>query len=181
MAGGAARVIPDRDFSSRRRPRGRGPFDLAVLGVASALLLASAYAAGSAWVDARHARASLDEVRREIAAAEDRAKALQAAAGGEGEVGARAVWSATAPPPRVVAALAQMLPRDVRLETLTLRYAAQLEVEMTLTASTAADYDRFLQALESSPVFDRIVLGDESRADAVRASVRARYHGGEGS
>ena len=125
---------------------------------------------------ARHARASVEDVRREIAAAEARAKALQPAAGDEGALGARAVWSAEAPPPRVVAALAQMLPRDVRLETLILRYGAQLEVEMTLTARTAADYDRFLQALESSPAFDRVVLGDESRADAVRASVPGAYN-----
>jgi hypothetical protein len=174
-------VIPERDFSSRRRPRGRRPADVALLAAASFLLLAAAYAAGSAWMDARHARASLDEVRAEIAAAEDRVKTLQSATGAEGEVGARAMWSAEAPPPRVVGALAQMLPRDVRLETLTLRYATQLDVEMTLTARTAAEYDRFLQALESSPVFDRIVLGEESRADVVRASVRARYRGGDGS
>lgn len=174
-------MIPERDFSTRRRPRGRRAGDVALLAVAVALLAAAIYVAGSAWADARHARASVEEVRQEIAAAEARAKALQAAAGAEGAVGARAVWSAEAPPPRVVAALAQMLPRDVRLETLTLRYGAQLQVEMTLTAHTAADYDRFLQALESSPAFDGIVLGDESRADAVRASVRARYHGGEGS
>lgn len=155
---------------------------MALLAVSAALLAAAVFAAGSAWADARHARASVEDVRREIAAAEARAKALQPAAGDEGALGARAVWSAEAPPPRVVAALAQMLPRDVRLETLILRYGAQLEVEMTLTARTAADYDRFLQALESSPAFDRIVLGDESRAEAaVRASVRARYHGGEGS
>jgi hypothetical protein len=174
-------VIPERDFSTRRRPRGRHAGDVALLAVAMALLAAAVYAAGSAWADARHARASYQEVRQQLADVEVRAKALQAAADVEGAVGARAVWSATAPPPRVVAALAQMLPRDVRLEALTLRYGAQLEVEMTLTARTAADYDRFLQALESSPAFDRIVLGDESRADAVRASVRARYHGGEGS
>lgn len=174
-------MIPERDFSTRRRPRGRRAGDVALLAGAVALLAASVHAAGSAWADARHARASVEEVRKELAAVETRAKALQASAGAEGVVGARAVWSATAPPPRVVAALAQMLPRDVRLETLTLRYGAQLLVEMTLTARTAAEYDRFLQALESSPVFDDIVLGDESRADAVRASVRARYHGGEGS
>jgi Tfp pilus assembly protein PilN len=153
---------------------------VALVVAASALLLSSAYVTASAWMDARHARASLDEVRREIAAAEERAKALQTPAGADSEVGARAMWSVEAPPPRVVGALAQMLPRDVRLEALTLRYTAQLEVEMTLTARSAADYDRFLQALEASPLFDRIVLGDESRADAVRASVRARYHG-EGS
>jgi Tfp pilus assembly protein PilN len=174
-------VIPERDFSSRRRPRGRRPADVALLAAAAVLLLASAYAAGSAWLDARRARASLEEVRAEIAAAEDRAKALQAAAGADGEVGARAMWSVEAPPPRVVAALAQLLPRDVRLEALTLRYAGQLDLEMTLTARSSADYDRFVQALESSPVFDRIVLGEESRTDSVRASVRARYRGGEGS
>lgn len=174
-------MIPERDFSTRRRPRGRRAGEVALLAAAAALLATSVYAAGSAWADAREARASFEEVRQEIATADARARALQAAAGGEGAVGVRAVWSATAPPPRVVAALAQILPRDVRLDTLTLRYGAQLEVEMTLTARNAADYDRFLQALESSPAFDRIVLGDESRADAVRASVRARYHGGEGS
>ena len=173
-------MIPDRDFSTRRRPRGRAG-EVALLAVAFALLATAVYAAGWAWVDARHARASFEEVRQELATAEARAKALQAAAGAEGAVGARAMWSVEAPPPRVVAALAQMLPGDVRLETVTLRYGAQLDIEMTLTARTAADYDRFLQALESSPVFDRVVLGDESRADAVRAFVRARYHGGEGS
>ena len=173
-------MIPERDFSTRRRPRGRRT-DMGLMAVALVLLAAAVYPAGSAWADARQARASYEEVRAEIAAAEARAKALLAAAGAEGAVGARAVWSAEAPPPRVVAAVAQMLPRDVRLETLTLRYGAQLDVEMTLTARSAADYDRFLQALESSPVFDRVVLGDESRADEVRASVRARYHGGEGS
>jgi hypothetical protein len=173
-------VIPERDFSTRRRPRGRRAGDVALLAVAGALLAASVHAAGSAWTDARDARASFDEVRQEIAAAESRARALQAAAGAEGAVGARAVLSAEAAPPRVVAALAQALPGDVRVETLTLRYGAQLEVELTLTARTASDYDRFLQALEFSPAFDRIVLGDESRADAVRATVRARYQGGEG-
>lgn len=174
-------MIPERDFSTRRRPRGRRAGDVAVLAGSGALLAASVYAAGAAWVDARDARASYQEVRQEIATAESRAKELQVAAGPEGAVGARAVWSAEAPPPRVVAALAQMLPRDVRLETLTLRYGAQLEVELTLTARTAADYDRFLQALESSPAFDRVVLGDESRAEVVRASMRVRYQGGEGS
>ena len=174
-------MIPERDFSTRRRPQGRPAGDVALLAVGAALLAAAGYAAGSAWADGRRARASYEEVRQDIAAAEARARALQASADAEGVLGARAVWSATAPPPRIVAALAQLLPRDVRLETLSLRYGAQLEVEMTLTARSAADYDVFLQALEASPAFDRIVLGDESRADAVRASVRARYHGGEGS
>jgi len=174
-------VIPERDFGTRRRPRGRQPADTALLVAAAVVLLSSAYVTASAVLDARHARTSLDAVRQETAAADERARALEAPAGPETEVGARAMWSASAPPPRVVAALAEIVPRDVRIEGLTLRYAAQLSVEMTLTARSAADYDRFVQALEASPVFDSIVLGDEARTDTVRASLRARYHGGEGS
>jgi hypothetical protein len=49
---------------------------------------------------------------------------------------------------------------------------------MTITARAAAEYDRFLRALESSPAFDRLVLGNETRTEAVKASVRARYQGG---
>ncbi len=174
-------MIPARDFSSRRRPVGRSAGEVALLAAAGLLLAAALYQAGTAWADARRAQASFEEVRREIAAASERIKALQAAPGGRGAVGDRAVWSAEAPPPRVVAAIAEILPRDVRLDTLTLRYGAELEVEMTLTARTAADYDGFLRALESSPAFDRVVLGDETRTDAVKASVRARYQAGDPS
>ena len=63
VAGGAARVIPERDFSTRRRPRGRRAADVALLAVAVALLAAAVYAAASAWADARQARASYEEVR----------------------------------------------------------------------------------------------------------------------
>jgi len=174
-------LIAERDFSSRRRPRDRRAGDLVALALAALLLAASAYAAVSASEDARQAQASLDNVRRDIAAATARMKELQAAAGGEGGLGARAVWSIEAPPPRVVAAIGEMLPRDVRLDALVLRYGAQLEVEMTLTARTAEEYDRFLRALEASPAFDRIVLGEETRTDAVRASVRAHYQANGGS
>lgn len=172
---------PERDFSTRRRPRGSRPGDIALLALGGIALAWSIYGAGSAWADFRRARASVDSVRHEIAAAEARIKELQAAAAGEGALGARAVWSVEAPPPRVIQALAEMLPAEVRLETVVLRYGAQLEVDVTLTARNAAEYDRFLRALESSAAFDRVVLGEETRTDAVRASIRARYHGGEGS
>jgi Tfp pilus assembly protein PilN len=173
-------VIPERDFSTRRRPPRRRAGDVALLALACLLLAAALYSAGAAWADERRAGASLHHVRQEIAAAADRVKTLQAPSGGPGAVGARAVLSVEAPPPRVVAAIAEMLPPDVRLESLTLRYGAELEVEMVLTARTAAEYDRFLQALESSPAFDRVVLGNETRTVAVKASVRARYQPGEG-
>lgn len=172
-------MIPERDFSTRRRPREQRTGDLAALVVSGLLLAAAAYSAMAAYGDARDAQASHDAVRGEIATAAARIKELQAAAGGEGGVGARAVWSVEAPPPRVVAAIGEILPRDVRLDSLVLRYGPQLEVDMTLTARTADEYDRFLRALEASPAFDGVVLGDETRTDAVRASVRGRYHAGD--
>ncbi len=174
-------MIRERDFSTRRRtPRGRA-FDFALVGAAGLVLAAAVYAAGSAWAEARRARASYEEVRREIDAAATRIRALEKGGGDEASVDARAVWSVEAPPPRVVAALAEILPPEVRLETIVLRYGPRLEVEMTLTARDAGEYDRFLRALEASPVFDRLVLGDETRTDTVRASIRARYHAGEGT
>lgn len=151
------------------------------MAAAALVLAASIYGAASAWDDHRRARASVDSVRQEITAAETRIKELQAAAKGEGALATRAAWSVEAPPPRVVAALAAMLPPDVRLDTIALRYGSELEVEITVTARSAAEYDRFLRALEASPAFDRLVLGDETRTETVRATIRARYHAGDGT
>jgi hypothetical protein len=167
-------VSAERDFSTRRRRPGAGRADVALLAAGVLLVAAAGGAAGSAWTDLRRARARLDEVRRETADAQARAKAL-AAVSPEGMMGARAVWSLEAPPPRVVSAIAQALPPDVRLESLALRYGADLEVDMTVTARSAAAYDAFLEALAASGRFAGVSPGDESRGEAVRASVRARF------
>ena len=166
----------ERDFSSRRRRGGARRADVALLAAGVLAMAAAGAAAGAAWTDLRRARARLDEVRRQTAEADARAKTL-AAAGPEGTTGARAVWSLEAPPPRVVSAIARALPPDVRLETLTLRYAADLEVEMSVTARSPAAYDKFLEALAASGDFAGVSPGQESRGDSVRASVRARYAG----
>jgi len=172
-------VIGESDFSSRRRARGLGRGDLLLLAAGVLLLAAAGAAAGSAWADLRRARASLDEARRATAESEAKARALAGDAGPEGTLGARAIWTLEAPPPRVVAALAAALPADVRLESLALRYGPELEVDMALTARSAAAYDSFLEALERSGAFAGIAPGNESRGDVVRASVRARFRGGE--
>lgn len=164
----------ERDFSSRRRPRGASRADVALLVAGVLLMTAAGGAAGSAWADLRRARSRLDDVRRETAHAEARAKTL-AAAGPEGMMGARAVWSLEAPPPRVASAIARALPADVRLDALALRYGADLEVDMDVTARTPEAYDAFLEALAASGDFTGVSPGGESRADAVRASVRARF------
>ena len=51
-------------------------------------------------------------------------------------------------------------------------------MELALTARSAAAYDSFLEALERWGAFAGIAPGNESRGDVVRASVRARFHGG---
>jgi hypothetical protein len=169
-------VSAARDFSTRRRPRGSGRADVFLLAAGVLLMAAAGGAAGSAWTDLRRARTRLEDVRRETAEAEARAKTL-AAAGPEGMMGARAVWSLEAPPPAVVSAIARALPPDVRLDALALRYGGDLEVEMNVTARTPAAYDAFLEALAGSGDFAAVSPGEESRVDAVRASVRARYGG----
>jgi hypothetical protein len=172
-------VIGERDFSSRRRPRGIGRGDVLLLAAGVLLLAAAGASAGSAWADLRRARASLEEARRVTADSEAKARALAMDAGPEGSLGARAIWTLEAPPPRVVATVAAALPADVRLESIVLRYGSELEVEMVLTARSAAAYDLFLEGLERSGAFTGIAPGNESRGDEVRASVRARFRGGE--
>jgi hypothetical protein len=168
-------VIGDRDFSTRRRRRAGSAVDLALLAGGVIAMAGSGAAAGSAWADLRHARASLDETRRATAEAEGKARALAGEGGAAGLLGARAIWTLEAPPPRVVAAVAQAMPDDVRLDSLALRYGTELEVDMSVVARSAAAYDAFLEGLAKSGSFSSVAPGNESRDRLVRASVRARY------
>jgi hypothetical protein len=172
-------VIGDRDFSTRRRARGAPPAELALLAAGVIALAVSGAAAGSAWADLRHARASLEEARRATAETDARARALTSESGTAGILGARAVWTLEAPPPRVVAALAQAMPGDVRLDSLALRYGTELDLEMAVIARSIPAYDAFLDALSKSGSFTSVAPGNETRDQVVRASVRARYRGSE--
>ena len=171
-------MIGDRDFSTRRRRRAGSAADLALLAAGVIAMAASVAAAGSAWAGLREARASLEEARRATAEAEAKARALAGEGGPAGILGARAVWTLEAPPPRVVAAVAQAMPGDVRLESLALRYGADLDLEMAVVARTTSAYDAFLEALAKSGSFSSVAPGNESRDQVVRAAVRARYRAG---
>ncbi len=86
------------------------------------------------------------------------------------------VWLTTeAPPPRVLAQLGDLLPPDVRLDTLSLTYGRSLEVEMRVVARASGAYDRLLQRLEASPRIKDLVLGAESREGRVETTVRATF------
>ena len=120
------------------------------------------------------AQTRTEAVRREIEADRDRVRALESR-NGPGSLDTQALMTGEAPPPRVVADLAALLPDDVRLEGLTLSYADGPGLELQVSARRARSYDLFLDRLAASPRIADLVPGSESRDGEVRASVRARY------
>ena len=82
---------------------------------------------------------------------------------------AQALLTADAAPPRVVAALAELLPGDVRLDGISLRYADQVEVELRVAARTPSSFDLFLDRLQRSPSFAGVLPGEEDRRGQMRA------------
>jgi Tfp pilus assembly protein PilN len=166
-----------RDFSTTRRRARTTPLERGLVVAAALLFVAAAAAAGSGWADLRQATVALDEVRKETREAEARIQALDTRPGPTEALAARAVASAAAPPPRVVAELAALLPPDVRLEQLGMRYGRGVTLEMSVTARHAAAYDMFLERLERSPLFADVTPGDESRSRGARATIVVSYQG----
>jgi hypothetical protein len=167
-----------RDFSTRARRAGAGTGDLVFLAVAGLALSLSIASAGGAWNDLRRAGADLDRARSETQVAARGARALESRKGPDAVLSARALLTAEAPPPRVLADLESLLPGDVRLVALTLEYGERLDLGLQLVARRAASYDRFLQSLQESPLFADVRPGEESRDGGVRAQVHATYRGG---
>ena len=162
------------DFSTAPR-RTRAPLweTLAV----GAGLVALALAAGGAWrarEEARSARSRLAAVQREVEAASARLRDLEARARGP----ARALPAAEAPPARIVADLASVIPGDVRLERLSIDYGRDGVLEMRVVASDAASWDRLLARLEEAAWLSEVQPGPEAREAEVRSVVRARWVGG---
>ncbi len=141
--------------------------------------ICAAYFASDAWAELRRARAGVESERREAAVVAEKTRGLEVGRGG-GTLGSQIVLTAEAPPPRVVAALAALLPPDVRLDGVALAYGDNLGIEARVVARHAASYDLFLKRLSESPSFTGIVPGAESRQSGVQASVQMRYRGGAG-
>jgi hypothetical protein len=127
-----------------------------------------------AWRDSRAVRARVVMVRAERDAAAARLRSLEATVRRD-SMGNQAWLTVEAPPPRVVADLAELLPPEVRLEELSLKYGRSLEVDMRVSARRAAAYDLFLERLGASPRFGEVTPGDENRAGEVKAQVHAAY------
>ncbi len=162
------------DFSTVPRAGRASAWDtLAVL--AGALLLV--LAVGGAWRahgEARLAQGRLADVRREVADASERLRALEARARGE----ARGLLpAAEAPPAWIVAGVAAVLPRDARLERMSIDYARGGALEMHVVARDATSWDLLLARLERAPEFRDVQPGPESRDAEVRSVIRTRWAG----
>jgi Tfp pilus assembly protein PilN len=165
-----------RDFSTNPRPVPRSRLDLALLAAGAAALVWSASCAHLSWRDAREKRARVEEARRELAEARERLPPT-ARPSADAAFARQALLSLEAAPPVVLAALAAVLPPDVRLDRLDLDYGGVLQLQLEVVARDAAAYDRFLSRLEASPQFGSVSLGEENRDGEVRAAVRASYGG----
>jgi Tfp pilus assembly protein PilN len=162
------------DFSTAPRP-GRVP-QWGTFAVGAGLLAAILAAAGSwrARDQARAAEARVADLRREVTAASARVRDLEVRARG-----ARLGLSATdVPPARVVAEIASVLPGDARLERLSIDYARDGALEMSVVARDASAWDRLIEGLARAPGLRDVEPGPEAREAEVRSIVKARWAGG---
>jgi hypothetical protein len=167
-----------RDFSSRPRARGLSRPHGALLAAGVVGLALAAWATADAWREHRAAAARLGQTVRDTEAVRARARALQGRTAAEDALAAQAILGADAAPARVVARVAELLPGDVRLEGLSLDYGESLEVELRVSARSAASFDVFLDRLQRSPSFTRVLTGDEDRRAGMRTVVRGVYRTG---
>jgi len=165
------------DFSTRAevlRPGGR--WEPLLLGIAALLFVASASSAYSTRSEARASQAYLAGLRREVEQDRSRLRALEARRRSGGNLlTSKLVLTAEAPPARVLAELTELLPPDVRLESVTFAYGSRLEIEAQAVARRPASYDLFLERLAGSPSFGEILPGPEAREGEMRGSLRMTY------
>jgi hypothetical protein len=135
----------------------------------------AAWSASTTRREAGAARARLAEVRREIGSLQSRLRAVDARTTQGGELLHAAAAAGEAPPERIVAAIAQALPGDARLERLTIGYGEAISLEMLLVARHAAAWDRALARIVEAGPFEEVIPGPERREGEIRTTVRARW------
>lgn len=166
-----------RDFSSRPRRPGPDALDAILLAVGALALgwtivqaVRSGREAARREESVASSRQDLDATRARLAAVESRPL--------DATIARQTLLTLDAPPPQVVAALAELMPADVRLESVLMRYGDRLEVELRVVARSSTAYDVFLERLASSPRFESVLPGEENRDGEVRAGIKAAYRGG---
>ncbi len=168
------------DFSSRGPRRQIAALDVALVAAAVALLAAAGSSALRARSSLERTRRAADDVRREADALAAKAQALQGRRDAAGQsLLSQILLSNAAPPPRVLARIADALPEDVRLEAIALTYHRDLELELKVVARTPQAYDAFLKRLAEAPEFAGVVPGPETREGEVHATVTLSYRAGD--
>jgi Tfp pilus assembly protein PilN len=146
--------------------------------VASTLLLGLVVSGAiRARAAAAEAEARLAQATQEGQEAERRLRALTARTASAETALARASRAFEAPPARVVADVAAILPADVRLERLSLEYASVVTIDLDVVTRDARAWDSLLDRLEREPGLQGVSTGPELREGEVRTTVRARYVG----
>ncbi len=168
-----------RDFSTGpRRRAGWSAGQRGLVAGAGLVLGLLSWLALSAWNDHRYAWERVQAARQGLAEARSRAQLADSRERPQDAAASLALLTAQAPPARVVAALAALLPPDVRLDGLTLKYGERVELDLRVAARDAQAYDLFLSRLEASPLFERVEPGDEGRDGEVRTTVHAALRRG---
>jgi hypothetical protein len=163
------------DFSSTPRQR-RPPVREVVALIVG--LLALGMAARAALVARREADVAverLEGVRTELRRMQSRLRAVEGRASAGGVLVARAAAAGETPPERIVAALAQALPDDARLERLSIDYGETLSLELQVVARDASAWDRTLERLMETGHLEEVIPGPERRDGEIRTSVSARW------
>lgn len=161
------------DFSTSPRPSRRRAWErlsLAVAAVAAALV---AWAAVRAREEAASAGLRLAQTQQEVSQLSARLRVLE-----KGRPPAIGV-AQTSSPTRIVSGIAQVLPRDARLEALHIDYEHGTAIEMRVTTRDVAAWDRLLDRLASAAEFREVTPGPELREGPVTSAVHARWVGGQ--
>jgi Tfp pilus assembly protein PilN len=147
------------------------------LALAALLLLGSVAAAIQAVRGRRADESRVTGLRRELAGLRARVQALETRqrGGGGDTLTSQLVLTAEAPPARVLAELTELLPPDVRFDSVSFGYGDSLEIEANVVARRPDAYDVFMERLAGSPSFMDVVPGPEVRESEMRSSVRMSY------
>jgi hypothetical protein len=167
--------VTTRDFSTRPVPRS-SLFDRALVVLAVAGLVAAVVATVAARRDLFAAIRAVADVRRDPTSEHTLPQGRRGS--DRGALAAQALTTSEAPPARIFADLASLMPADVRLNGVTLTYDEGVGMEVTVVARQGASYDLFLERLAASPRFTDILPGAESRGGAVSAPIHMRYRVG---
>ena len=164
------------DFSTNPRHPRLGMTELALLAGAALAVAAAAHTAQRASRAQRDAQAAVAALDSEIERTRRQVRVLEVQRGGPADVlASQVLLTADAPPSLVLSELELLMPPDVRLAGIGLRYGERLELNLTLRARADSAYDALLTRLADSPRFDSLTPTREDRGDELTAQLEITF------